>query len=176
MHYAEKEMKENCDEDEHEFDELAEDEEQPSGNPNEGDGDQKKLAEDAQGKKLSEGIGLTHAEIKKHEEIDWRENSKLNAVTKGCISYTKDNFSFEEYLLDRALKDPKYVDLEQEEQALNEPEQDLVEPSSSESQMSEMESEKTAITGREKQLEKKPKWNRELAEEFYSSTKQNICE
>ena len=52
--------------------------------------------------KINDGISLTQGDLKKHELIDWNENNKLNQVTKRCLEFVKDRFSFEEYLEERA--------------------------------------------------------------------------
>jgi hypothetical protein len=49
--------------------------------------------------------------MKKHQEIDWNENPNLNKVTRQCLNFVKDNYTFEEYLEERAKKDSKFVSL-----------------------------------------------------------------
>ena len=60
---------------------------------------------------INDGISLTQGEIKKHEEIDWNENPKLNMVTKMCLNYTSQNLRFQDYLDERKQKDPKFIDI-----------------------------------------------------------------
>ena len=66
--------------------------------------------------KINDGISLTQGEIKKHELIDWHANQNLNTITKRCLDFYKDNFSFEDYLDDRAAKDPKFVRIDDDDQ------------------------------------------------------------
>ena len=70
--------------------------------------------------KINDGISLTQGEMKKHEEINWNENPKLNEVTKSCLNFLHSNFSFNDYLDDRAKKDSKFVHIADEENKLNE--------------------------------------------------------
>jgi hypothetical protein len=69
--------------------------------------------------KINDGISLTQGEIKKNEEIDWNSNPKLNSVTKQCINFMKKNLTFEEYLEERRQKDPKFVDVTEDQQYTN---------------------------------------------------------
>jgi len=64
--------------------------------------------------------------MRKSEFINWRGHATLNEVTKMCIEYYENNFSFDQYLEDRSKKDNKFVnplkeqDAEQEEAEANE--------------------------------------------------------
>jgi len=50
--------------------------------------------------------------MKKNEQIDWHENENLNTITRRCLDFLQDNFSFNDYLDDRAQKDNKFVKLD----------------------------------------------------------------
>ena len=65
--------------------------------------------------KIHDGISMTQGEIRKHEAIEWNTNSNLNQITKACLNYFQNNFSFEEYIDERSKKDSKFVDVLEEE-------------------------------------------------------------
>ena len=119
MQHANREIIYNEDEDLNEFDEnLMEGEEQPDGKKLDKQ-EQLRLKEIQAKQSVGEGISLTHGEIKKHETIDWNHNSKLNSVTKACLNAVESTYLFDEYLNERALKDPKFVDIRHENNYLN---------------------------------------------------------
>jgi hypothetical protein len=45
----------------------------------------------------------------KSDYINWKEHPTLNNVTKLCIEYYENNYSFDAYLEDRSKKDNKFV-------------------------------------------------------------------
>ena len=65
--------------------------------------------------KINDGISLTQGEMKKHLEIDWNANPNLNKVTKMCLNTVNQQITFEEYLEERAKKDSKFVNLDDED-------------------------------------------------------------
>jgi hypothetical protein len=48
-------------------------------------------------------------EMRRSEFINWRGHPNLNEVTKMCIEYYENNFSFDQYLDDRSKKDTKFI-------------------------------------------------------------------
>jgi hypothetical protein len=133
MQFAKQEMRDNDDEDLHEFTEAIDDYEdgthanstvvregglkQDGMIPKDGSGVNKT--------RITDGISLTPGDIKKNEEIDWAANNKLNLITKSCLSFVQQHFSFQDYLDERALKDPKFVNLEEEEAKINEDNEEI---------------------------------------------------
>ena len=65
---------------------------------------------------INDGISLKQGEIKKHEPIDWNNNSNINLVTRQCLNYTQLGYSFDEYLDERSKKDPKLVNVLKDEE------------------------------------------------------------
>jgi hypothetical protein len=47
--------------------------------------------------------------MKKSEFINWRTHETLNDVTKMCIEYFENGYSFDQYLDERSKKDNKFV-------------------------------------------------------------------
>lgn len=47
--------------------------------------------------------------MKKSEFINWRTHETLNDVTKMCIEYFENGYSFDEYLEERSKKDNKFI-------------------------------------------------------------------
>ena len=100
MQGAKKEMRDNDDEDGHEFDEIIEPElddglteEQKQAKRNEILEAQRIKEQQAQ-QKINDGMSLTQGEMKKHQEIDWNQNSRINPVTKDCLNYLQGSFTF----------------------------------------------------------------------------------
>ena len=50
--------------------------------------------------------------MKKHQEIDWNQNNRINLVTNNCLNYMHGTYTFEEYLDERAKKNTKFVSLD----------------------------------------------------------------
>lgn len=121
-----------------------------------------------QKQKINDGISITQGEIKKNEAIDWEENDNLNKVTKSCIRFTQKNFSFEEYLDDRAKKDAKFVSLNEE---VEKPENDEANQNEQEEAGSEF---SFSEDGDTKESNGKFEWNRKMAQKFYDTTKTEI--
>ena len=118
--------------------------------------------------KINDGINLKQGEIKKHQEIDWETNQKLNTITKTCIGFIKDHFNFEDYLIDREQKDPKFVNLAEEEAKLNEDDEEidlhLKSPSQSDEEMD-----------KDKNKKHMQNYDQAAAEESFLEMKNNVC-
>ena len=99
--------------------------------------------------------------------MDWHENANLNSVTKSCIKYSKDNFSFEEYLDDRAKKDAKFVNIHEEEDA-GQDQNEQEDKADSEFSFSDDGETKESNTKGE------AAWDRAMAQTYYDSTRTEI--
>lgn len=111
--------------------------------------------------------------MKKHQEIDWNENDRINPVTKQCLNYLQENYTFEEYLEERAKKDAKFVSLTaEEEEAPQQGSSQQPPKNESEFSMSDEYDQEEPFTDVSKGSKKK--WNREMAEQYYSNTKVDI--
>ena len=98
---------------------------------------------------------MLQRDLKKSEYIDWREHPTLNGVTKQCINFFEQSYSFDTYLDDRSKKDTKFTqlaDLQEEEKR-----------SESDFSMSEDEEE-----------DPQDNWERQRAEELYRRTRDEI--
>ena len=114
-------------------------------------------------KRVNDGIALTQGEIKKNEEIDWNANPNLNGVTKRCLDFMKEQYCFEEYLDERAKKDSKFVNIIEDNQVEEKNDQ------ASDFSLSD-DQEDTQISS----AQKKEPWVRNQALDFYRETLQLI--
>ena len=137
--------------------------------------------------KINDGISLTQAEIKKNEQIDWHANPNLNLITKRCLDFYKDNFDFEDYLDDRATKDPKFVRLEEDDDKdqdgnrENADGTDAQKSDSSEFSFSDEEEGGAVTTANESRGPSSSKkartnWDREAAEDYFKVTRTDILD
>ena len=125
--------------------------------------------------KINDGISLTQGEIKKHEEIDWDTSDKLNLITKAVLNYTKQQFSFEDYMDERAKKDPKFVPLQQEEEALNNSQDNKDDAKDKDSEFSFSEDEENSTKGNSAVGGKQQfEWDRFAAEQSFINTRREI--
>ena len=119
MQDAKREINANDDEDLNEFDETNIDGE-AGGETGRTKEELEQLRDQALKQNINDGISLKQGEIKKHEPIDWNNNSNINLVTRQCLNYTQLGYSFDEYLDERSKKDPKFVNvLKDEEPQIN---------------------------------------------------------
>lgn len=87
MQHANREMHDNDDQDQHEFDDnpvegMSEEQLALYKKAKEEQMEQAKMKEAMAKQNINDGIRLKQGEIKKHEEIIWSENANLNQVTK----------------------------------------------------------------------------------------------
>jgi hypothetical protein len=115
MQDAKREINANDDEDLNEFDETNIDGE-AGGETGRTKEELEQLRDQALKQNINDGISLKQGEIKKHEPIDWNNNSNINLVTRQCLNYTQLGYSFDEYLDERSKKDPKFVNVLKDEE------------------------------------------------------------
>ena len=101
----------------------------------------------------------------KHEFIDWKEHPNLNNVTKLCISYFENQYSFDHYLDDRSMKDNKFVNPLEDKSQDSEAEGDK----ESEFSISGEEDEEMSQNGEESTT-----WERGIAEKLYKRTRDEL--
>ena len=106
---------------------------------------------------------------KKSEYIDWKEHPTLNNVTKQCINYYENTYSFDTYLDDRSKKDNKFVNPLLPEDA-EEKDQNNEDGEDSDYSMSGEEEEGVA----HQQRKETRAWERQTAEELYRRTREEI--
>lgn len=111
MQEAKREINANDDEDLNEFDETNIDGDTLGVEHGRSKEELEVLRDQALKQNINEGISLKQGEIKKHEPIDWMNNSNINLVTRQCLNYAKLGYGFDEYLEERAKKDPKFVNV-----------------------------------------------------------------
>lgn len=82
----------------------------------------------ADGTKRHKGAAAANAanqklsDQRKYQTIEWQTDANLNAITKRCLEYVEQRISFDEYLDERAARDPKFVHLNTEIEQLEEDE------------------------------------------------------
>lgn len=114
----------------------------------------------------SKSAGQLQKEMRKSEFINWRGHPTLNEVTKMCIEYYENNFSFDQYLDDRSKKDTKFINplKEQDAEGVEAEEQ----REGSEFSFSE---EDENMSGNEEEVHQ---FERPIAETLYKKTREEI--